>query len=87
MPTLYDGIEKDAFHLASAYFGIMEMVVNDATLDEIVSFLADRQKTDLPDIACRVINGGANTEMPIDLKSGLRLACIDGKKIGREIEE
>lgn len=72
MAELYEGIEKDAFHLASAYFGIMEMVMKDATLDQIVNFLANREETDLPDIACRVINGGKDVPVPID-GSKLRL--------------
>jgi hypothetical protein len=81
MPTLYEGIEKDAHHLASAYFGIMEMVMKDATLEEVVNFLANREQTDLPNIACRVINGGVDMPVPIDTKSALRLACVDGKEL------
>lgn len=81
MPALYDGIEKDAFNLASAYFGVMEMVMKDATLDQIITFLADRQQTDLADIACRVINGGVDMPVPIDPGIGLRLACVDGKSL------
>lgn len=82
MPKTYEGIEKDAFSLASAYYGIMEMVMKDATLEEIVHFLADRTTTDLPDVACRVLNGGidnAAATMPIDAKFGLRLVSLDGK--------
>jgi hypothetical protein len=78
MPKLYEGIEKDAFHLASAYFGIMEMVMKDATLDQIVNFLANREETDLPDIACRVINGGEDLPVPID---GPRLRLVHSAPI------
>lgn len=67
MAKLYEGIEDDAFRLASAYFGIMEMVLKDATLDQIIGFLADREETDLPDIAARVINGGVNVPVPISV--------------------
>lgn len=87
MPTLYDGIEHDAHHLASAYFGIMEMVMKDATIDQIVAFLADRTQTDLPDIACRVINGGIDMPVPIDAGSFIRLACKDGKMISEPKSE
>lgn len=81
MATLYDGIENDAHHLASAYFGIMEMVMKDATLDQIVRFLADRDETDLPNIACRVINGGVDIPVPIEFIPSLRLASSDGKLV------
>lgn len=78
MAKSYEGIEEDAFLLASAYFGVMSMVMKDATIDEIVNFLANREETDLPNAACRILNGGVTNPVPI-MAGGLRLVVSNQK--------